>query len=150
MCAYACAREGVIVDFFTVRETLFLMGGSSIAFSTSDCCLKTTRYFHQNDTLFSPKRHVVFFKTTRRFHQNDTLFSSKRHVVFTKTIRCFHQNEPSFYNNRPVICGKTTGRLMSIKLQLWVGPCRMNMNYDLLRSSQKATAEAAATLREST
>ena len=45
MCAYACAREGVIVDFFTVRKTLFLMGGSSIVFSASECCLKTTRHF---------------------------------------------------------------------------------------------------------
>ena len=104
------------------------MGGSSIVYSASECCLKTTRCFPQNDTLFLPKRYVVFLKMSW----------------------CFHQNEPSFYNNRPVVCGKTTGRLMCIKLQLWVGPCRMNMNYDLLRSSQKATAEAAATLREST
>ena len=28
---------------------------------------KTTRHFPQNDTLFSVKRHVVFYKTTRHF-----------------------------------------------------------------------------------
>jgi len=28
------------------------------------------------------KQHVVFSKTTRCFQQNDTLFSVKRHVVF--------------------------------------------------------------------
>ena len=99
MCAYACAREGVIVDFFTVRKTLFLMGGSSI----------------------------VFF-CIRMLFENNTSLLIKRHVVFLKTIRCFYQNDTLFYNNRPVICGKTTGRLMSIKLQLWVGSCRMNMN----------------------
>ena len=43
---------------------------------------KTTRHFPQNDTLFSVKRHVVFYKMTRCFQQNDTLFSAKRHVVF--------------------------------------------------------------------
>ena len=43
---------------------------------------KTTRCFPQNDTLFSIKRHVVFYKMTRCFQQNDTMFLVKRHVVF--------------------------------------------------------------------
>ena len=50
---------------------------------------KTTRYFLQNDTLFSVKRHVTFHKTIRCFQQNDTLFSIKRYVTFHKTTRCF-------------------------------------------------------------
>ena len=35
---------------------------------------KTTHHFPQNDTLFSVKRHVVFYKTTRRFW-DDEVFS---------------------------------------------------------------------------
>lgn len=89
------------------------MGGSSIVFSASECCLKqhvtshkTTRCFHQNDTLFSPKRYVVFLKTIRCFYQNDMLFSPKRYVVFFKTIRCFSQNDTSIDEHETSIMGR--------------------------------------------
>ncbi len=45
MRAYACAREGVIVDIFTLRKTQFLVGDSSVFISTSERPLKTTRHF---------------------------------------------------------------------------------------------------------
>ena len=74
MRAYACAREGVIVDIFTLRKTQFLVGDSSVFISTSECPLKTTRHFPQNDTLFSQKQAVVFIKTSRCFMNKDRLF----------------------------------------------------------------------------
>ena len=81
MRAYACAREGVIVDIFTLRKTQFLVGDSSVFISTSECPLKTTRHFPQNDTSLFIKRHVVFTKTSRCFHQNEPLFYEQRQVV---------------------------------------------------------------------
>ncbi len=75
MRAYACAREGVIVDIFTLRKTLFGMGSSSIVFSASERPLKTTRHFPQNDTSFSLKQAVVFIKTSRRFMSKNRLLN---------------------------------------------------------------------------
>ena len=85
MRAYACAREGVIVDIFTLRKIQFLVGDSSIVFSASE--------------------HP--WKTTRHFPQNDTLFSLKQAVVFTRTSRCFHRNKPSFYEQKQIVKPKS-------------------------------------------
>ena len=48
---------------------------------------KTTRWFQQNNTSFSTKRHVGFNKTTRWFQQNDTSVSTKQRVVFREKCR---------------------------------------------------------------
>ena len=39
-----------------------------------------------------PHKPLIYSQTTRRFHQNNTSFSIKQHVVFNKTTRHFHQN----------------------------------------------------------
>ena len=92
MRAYACAREGVIVDIFTLRKIQFLVGDSSIVFS------------HPN---ILGKQHVTFHKTTRRFHKNKPSFSPKQAVVFTRTSRCFHRNKPSFYEQKQIVKPKS-------------------------------------------
>ena len=61
MRAYAFAREGVIIGIFTLRKTMFLLGGSLIVF------LGGFRTFAENKPLFFIKRHVVFIKRTRCF-----------------------------------------------------------------------------------
>ena len=73
--AYAYAREGVIICIFTFPQTQFLISVSPIVFLPFPSCIK-------NEPSLSTKRHVVCTKTSRRFHQNNTLFSSKHHVTF--------------------------------------------------------------------
>ena len=74
MRAYACAREGVIVDIFTLRKIQFLVGDSSVFFP------------HPN---ILGKQHVTFHKTTRRFHKNKPLFLLEHHGVFIEISRRF-------------------------------------------------------------
>ena len=72
MRAYACARErGDCRYFHTSKKSTF--DGWFV-----DCFLPLD--VHR-------KQAVVFHKTTRCFHQNDTLFFIKRYVVFIKTSR---------------------------------------------------------------
>ena len=73
--AYAYAQEGLIIGIFTFPQTQFLSSVSPIVFLSFPSCIK-------NEPSLSIKRHVVFHKTSRRFHQNNTLFSSKHHVTF--------------------------------------------------------------------
>ena len=95
MCAYACAREGVIVDFFYSSENSVFDGWLIDSFF----CI---RLLFENNTSLLIKRHVVFLKTIRCFYQNDTLFFSKRADVFTKTSRRFIIIDPSFVAKRQV------------------------------------------------
>ena len=52
-----------------------------------------------------PHKPLIYSQTTHHFHQNNTSFSIKQHVVFNKTTRRFHQNNPSLFRpneaNRP-------------------------------------------------
>ena len=93
--------DGWLIDSFFYIRLLF---ENNTLFSPKRHVIftKTTRCFLQNDTSFSPKRYVVFLKTTRCFHQNDTLFSPKWYVVFTKTSRRFIIIDPSFVAKRQV------------------------------------------------
>ncbi len=107
VCAYAYARERVIIGIFTHRfldsnipPPLSSFSNVLLFFSVlPDLCKKqpvifskrpvtfnkTTRHFQQNDPSFSAKQHVVFNKTTRRFQQNNASFSAKQRIIFTQT-----------------------------------------------------------------
>lgn len=111
MRAYACARERVIVGIFTLRKNLLLMGGSLIVFLPPN--------IHW-------KQAVVFHKTTRCFHQNDTLFFIKRYVVFIKTSRRLKCNNALCWLSRLTIlcCKRSNDRLGVILPQKKVGTKR--------------------------
>ena len=68
-------RARMIICIFTFPQTQFLISVSPSFFLRFPSCIK-------NEPSLSTKWHVVFTKTSRRFHQNNTLFSSKHHVTF--------------------------------------------------------------------
>ena len=72
------------------------------------------------------KQAVVFHKTTRCFHQNDTLFFIKRYVVFIKTSRRLKCNNALCWLSRLTLrcCKWSNDRLGIILPQKKVGTKR--------------------------
>ena len=86
-----------MAKYFTLSSPLsrcpytFFSEDGDIYHSFSPISVQTTRHFFKNNTLFSTKRHVVFYKTTRRFFFTESYIAARRfcHSLLTSTQSFF-------------------------------------------------------------